>query len=71
MPANMNPRIVELLSWHGHAQGGVHVPFQAASNPLGYVVELHLPTLNNPGPAELYLTADGVESNRVSLIIEQ
>ncbi len=36
-----------------------------------YVVELQLPTLNNSGPAELYLTADGVESNRVQLVIEQ
>jgi uncharacterized protein (TIGR03437 family) len=36
-----------------------------------YVVELELPGLNNSGPAELYLTADGVESNRVQLIIEQ
>ena len=36
-----------------------------------YVVELQLPTLNNSGPAELYLTADGIESNRVQLVIEQ
>jgi uncharacterized protein (TIGR03437 family) len=36
-----------------------------------YVVELQLPALNNSGPAELYLTADGVESNRVQITIEQ
>ena len=36
-----------------------------------YVVELQLPTLNNAGPAELYITADGVESNRVQITIEQ
>jgi hypothetical protein len=42
MPANINPRVVELLSWHGHAQGGVHVPFQAASNPLGQTIETNL-----------------------------
>jgi hypothetical protein len=38
MPANENPRVVELLSWHGHASGGVHVPFQARSNPIGQVI---------------------------------
>lgn len=42
MPANLNPRVVELLSWHGHAKGGVHVPFQAASNPLGRTIETSL-----------------------------
>jgi uncharacterized protein (TIGR03437 family) len=36
-----------------------------------YVVELQLPALNNAGPAELYITADGVESNRVQITIEQ
>jgi hypothetical protein len=42
MPANVNPRVVELLSWHGHAQGGVHVPFQAAGNPIGQTIETGL-----------------------------
>ena len=32
--------------------------------------EGHLPAINNAGPAELYITADGVESNRVQLVIE-
>jgi uncharacterized protein (TIGR03437 family) len=36
-----------------------------------YVIEVQLPTINNSGPAELYITADGVESNRVQLLIEQ
>ena len=36
-----------------------------------YQVELALPAINNSGPAELYLTADGVESNRVQIVIEQ
>jgi uncharacterized protein (TIGR03437 family) len=36
-----------------------------------YQIELQLPAINNSGPAELYITADGVESNRVSLSIEQ
>jgi hypothetical protein len=42
MPANQNPRVVELLSWHGHAKGGVHVPFQQASNPIGRTIETSL-----------------------------
>jgi hypothetical protein len=42
MPANLNPRVNELLSWHGHAGGGVHVPFQATGNPLGAVIETPL-----------------------------
>ena len=42
MPANLNPRVVELLSWHGHAKGGVHVPFQQASNPVGRTIETSL-----------------------------
>jgi uncharacterized protein (TIGR03437 family) len=36
-----------------------------------YQIELQLPAINNSGPAELYITANGVESNRVSLLIEQ
>src|SRR5436190_560765 len=35
-----------------------------------YVIELQLPAINNSGPAELYITADGVESNRVQFVIE-
>jgi uncharacterized protein (TIGR03437 family) len=36
-----------------------------------YVVEVQLPTLNNGGVNELYITANGVESNRVAITIEQ
>ena len=36
-----------------------------------YVIEIQLPAINNSGPAELYITADGVESNRVQFMIEQ
>ncbi len=36
-----------------------------------YVVEVQLPAINNSGPAELYITADGVESNRVQFLIER
>jgi hypothetical protein len=35
MPLNHNPAAKELLEWHGHDRGGVHVPFQAGSNPFG------------------------------------
>jgi hypothetical protein len=38
MPNNENPWTKELLSWHSHDRGGVHVPFQAGSNPLGAVI---------------------------------
>jgi len=36
-----------------------------------YAIEVQLPAINNSGPAELYITADGVESNRVQFSIEQ
>ncbi|MEO8593099.1 MAG: hypothetical protein ABI759_07250 [Candidatus Solibacter sp.] len=36
-----------------------------------YVIEIQLPAINNSGPAELYISADGVESNRVQFTIEQ
>jgi uncharacterized protein (TIGR03437 family) len=36
-----------------------------------YVIEVQLPGINNSGPAELYITADGVESNRVQFTIDQ
>ena len=42
MPANLNPEVLELLSWHGHAAGGVHVPFQQRQSPLGQVIETGL-----------------------------
>jgi hypothetical protein len=38
MPNNENPWVKELLSWHGHDRGGVHVPFQAEANPFGDVI---------------------------------
>ena len=36
-----------------------------------YAIEIQLPAINNSGPAELYISADGVESNRVQFAIEQ
>lgn len=38
MPNNENPWAKELLSWHSHDRGGVHVPFQVGSNPFGSVI---------------------------------
>lgn len=35
-----------------------------------YLVEIRLPAIVNAGPAELYVTADGQESNRVRIQIE-
>ncbi len=35
-----------------------------------YLIELQLPALVNAGPAELYITADGQESNRVRVYLE-
>jgi len=42
MPANLNPQVVDLLTWHGHAAGGVHVPFQPMPNPVRQVIETAL-----------------------------
>src|SRR5262245_22486194 len=42
MPANVNAHVAELLTWHGHASGGVHVPFQDRSNPIGRIIETSL-----------------------------
>jgi uncharacterized protein (TIGR03437 family) len=35
-----------------------------------YLIEVQLPVLVNAGPAELYITADGQESNRVQVVLE-
>jgi uncharacterized protein (TIGR03437 family) len=35
-----------------------------------YLIELQLPAIVNAGPAELYLSADGQESNRVQVYLE-
>ena len=54
--------------------GGANAPVSFSGLAPGYVglylVELQLPALVNAGPAELYITADGQESNRVRLYLE-
>ncbi len=35
-----------------------------------YLVEVQLPTINNLGPSELYITAGGHDSNKVQVILE-
>ena len=35
-----------------------------------YLIELQLPAIVNSGPAELYIAADGQESNRVRVYLE-
>lgn len=42
MGQNSNPHVIDLLSWHGHAKGGVHVPFQRSRNPLGQTIQTRL-----------------------------
>jgi len=52
------------------------VPLQVTSAALApgyigfYLIEVQLPALVNAGPAELYITADGQESNRVQVVLE-
>jgi uncharacterized protein (TIGR03437 family) len=54
---------------------GTEIPVSRATLAPGYigfyVVEVQLPTLNNAGVNELYITAGGAESNRVPIVIEQ
>jgi uncharacterized protein (TIGR03437 family) len=35
-----------------------------------YLIELQLPALVNAGPSELYITANGQDSNRVRVYLE-
>lgn len=53
---------------------GVSVPVTRAGLAPGYIgfylIEVQLPALVNAGPAELYITADGQESNRVQVVLE-
>jgi len=52
----------------------VPVPVTRAALAPGYIgfylIEVQLPVLVNAGPAELYVTADGQESNRVQVVME-
>jgi uncharacterized protein (TIGR03437 family) len=54
---------------------GAPVPVTKATLAPGYIgfylIELQLPAINNAGLAELYISADGSESNRVQILIEQ
>jgi uncharacterized protein (TIGR03437 family) len=53
---------------------GVPVPVTRAALAPGYIgfylVEVQLPSLVNAGNAELYVTADGQESNRVQVVLQ-
>lgn len=52
------------------------IPVQVTSAALApgyvgfYLIEVQLPVLVNAGPAELYIAADGQESNRVQVVLE-
>jgi uncharacterized protein (TIGR03437 family) len=54
---------------------GALIPVTRATLAPGYIgfyqVEVQLPSINNAGVNELYITAGGVESNRVPIVIEQ
>ena len=54
---------------------GMPIPVTRATLAPGYIgfyqVEVQLPAINNAGVNELYITAGGVESNRVPIAIEQ
>jgi uncharacterized protein (TIGR03437 family) len=53
-----------------------HLPVQVTRAALApgyigfYLIEVELPVLVNAGPAELYISADGQESNRVQVVLE-
>jgi uncharacterized protein (TIGR03437 family) len=53
---------------------GVAIPVTRAVLAPGYVgfylVEVQLPVIPNFGSSQLYVTADGQESNRVQVVIE-
>jgi uncharacterized protein (TIGR03437 family) len=70
-PAEKVPRVVAGVQAY---LDGVPVEVSQASLAPGYVgyylVEIQLPAILNAGPAELYLVADGQESNRVTLMVE-
>jgi uncharacterized protein (TIGR03437 family) len=71
-PLEGTPSVV--ASIHAYLNG-LEIPVARATLAPGYigfyVVEVQLPTLNNAGQNELYITAGGVESNRVPIVIEQ
>jgi uncharacterized protein (TIGR03437 family) len=71
-PLDAPPAVVAPI--HAYLNG-MEIPVARATLAPGYigfyVVEVQLPTLNNAGVNELYITAGGVESNRVPIVIEQ
>jgi uncharacterized protein (TIGR03437 family) len=53
---------------------GTAIPVTRATLAPGYIgfylIEVQLPAINNAGASELYISADGSESNRVQVVIE-
>jgi uncharacterized protein (TIGR03437 family) len=74
MPAPLDNPPAVAASIHAYLNG-MEIPVSRATLAPGYVgfyiVEVQLPTLNNAGVNELHITAGGVESNRVPVVIEQ
>ena len=53
---------------------GAAIPVTRATLAPGYIgfylIEVQLPAISNAGASELYISADGSESNRVQVVIE-
>jgi uncharacterized protein (TIGR03437 family) len=71
-PLKDPPRVAAAV--HAYLDGSPVEVMEAALAPgyIGfYVIEIQIPRIANTGPAELYLEAEGQQSNRVRLYVEQ
>jgi uncharacterized protein (TIGR03437 family) len=71
-PLKDPPRVA--ASVHAYMDGSPVEVTQASLAPgyVGfYLIEIQIPRITNTGPAELYLDAEGQQSNRVRLYVEQ
>ena len=71
-PLKDPPRVVATV--HAYLDGSPVEVTQASLAPgyVGfYLIEVQIPRITNSGPAELYLEAEGQQSNRVRLYVEQ
>jgi uncharacterized protein (TIGR03437 family) len=70
-PPNNPPRVVvPVQAWLDRVPVEVTQAVLAPGYIGFYLIEVQLPRIVNAGPAELYLQAEGHESNRVRLYIE-
>jgi uncharacterized protein (TIGR03437 family) len=71
-PMNDPPRVAAIV--HAYLDGSPVVVTEASLAPgyVGfYMIEIQLPRIADTGPAELYIEAEGQQSNRVRLYVEQ